>query len=160
MGGKCFRFCVYLSCYFKELASIFFWSGKFIQKVLWEENSCEEAYVGQSSRRKKWGTLSFYKKSIIFGEEYFFCTHPTIHTAHIKQFSFFSTHFFFFRCESRFLKMKLIKHTYLAAKAKGELSELKRNEQHRASLPTQISINAVEATPTVLIFWRGQNIPR
>ena len=58
------------------------------------------------------------------------------------------------------MKMKLIKHTYLAAKAKGELSELKRNEQHRASLPTQISINAVEATPTVLIFWWGQNIPR
>ena len=33
---------------------LFFWSGKFIQKVLWEENICEEGiYVGQSARRKK-----------------------------------------------------------------------------------------------------------
>ena len=42
--GKKFRFCVYLSCYFKEQDPGFyiFWSGKFIQKVLWEENTCEE----------------------------------------------------------------------------------------------------------------------
>ena len=42
--GKNFRFCVYLSCYFKEQDPGFyiFWSGKFIQKVLWEENTCEE----------------------------------------------------------------------------------------------------------------------
>ena len=45
------------------------------------------------------------------------------------------------------MKMELTKHSYLAAKAKGELSELKRNEQHRANLRTQISINVVETTP-------------
>ena len=72
---------------------------------------------------------------MIFGEEYVFGTKLTIHTAlHIEQFSFFSIHFFFFRREGRSLKMELIKQTYLAAKAKGELSELKRNKQHRANL--------------------------
>ena len=55
-GGKCFKFvstCHAISKS-KNLASLFFWSGKFIQKVLWEENTCEEGiFVGQSARRKK-----------------------------------------------------------------------------------------------------------
>ena len=80
---------------------------------------------------------------MIFGEEYVFLhqTHNSHFTVH-KQFSFFSIHFFI-----RSLKMEIIRQTYLAAKAEGELSELKRNEQHRANLRTPISINVVETTP-------------
>ena len=78
----------------------------------------------------------------------FFCTKPTIHTSlYINNFHFFSIHFFFIRRESRSVKMEIIRQTNLAAKAEGELSELKRNEQHRANLRTQISINVVETTP-------------
>ena len=86
---------------------------------------------------------------MIFGEEYvFFCTKPTIHTSlYITNFHFFSIHFFFIRRESRSLKMEIIRQTYPATKAEGELSELKRNEQHRANLRTQISINVMETTP-------------
>ena len=43
--------------------------------------------------------------------------------------------------------MEIIRQTYLAAVAEGELSELKRNEQHRANVRTQISSNVVEITP-------------
>ena len=59
---------------------------------------------------------------------------------------------FFFRRESRSLKMEIIKQTYLAANIKEELRELKRNKQHNANLRTQIlvhdSFNIVETTPT------------
>ena len=94
------------------------------------------------------GLGSSYKQSMIFGEEYVFLhqTHNSHFTVH-KQFSFFSIHFLFIRRESRSLKMEIIRQTYLAAKAEGELSELKRKEQHRANLRTQISINVVETTP-------------
>ena len=47
--------------------------------------------------------------------------------------------------------MEIIKQTYLAAKIKEELRELKRNKQHNANLRTQIlvhdSFNIVETTP-------------
>ena len=89
---------------------------------------------------------------MIFSEEYVFCTEPTIHTTlHIRRFLFFSILSFFFRRESRSLKMEIIKQTYLAAKIKEELRELKRNKQHNANLRTQIlvhdSFNIVETTP-------------
>ena len=64
----------------------------------------------------------------------------------------FSILSFFFRRESRSLKMEIIKQTYLAANIKEELRELKRNKQHNANLRTQIlvhdSFNIVETTPT------------
>ena len=89
---------------------------------------------------------------MIFSEEYFFCTEPKIHTTlHIRWFLFFSILSFFFRRESRSLKMEIIKQTYLAANIKEELRELKRNKQHNANLRTQIlvhdSFNIVETTP-------------
>ena len=89
---------------------------------------------------------------MIFSEEYVFCTEPKIHTTlHIRWFLFFSILSFFFRRESRSLKMEIIKQTYLAAKIKEELRELKRNKQHNANLRTQIlvhdSYNIVETTP-------------
>ena len=53
--GKNFRFCVYLSCYFKKQEPGFyiFWSGKFIQKVLWEENTCEEGICRTNFLKKE-----------------------------------------------------------------------------------------------------------
>ena len=89
---------------------------------------------------------------MIFSEEYFFCTEPKIHTTlHIRLFLFFSILSFFFRRESRSLKMEIIKQSFLAAKVKEEVRELKRGQQHRANLQTQASVHdsseVIEATP-------------
>ena len=54
-GGKCFKFvstCHAISKS-KNLACIFFCSGKFIQKVLWEENFCEEGICRTRFLRKE-----------------------------------------------------------------------------------------------------------
>ena len=69
----------------------------------------------------------------------------------LRRFLFFPILSFFFRRESRSLTMEIIKQTYLAAKIKEELRELKRNKQHNANIRTQIlvhdSLNIVETTP-------------
>ena len=47
--------------------------------------------------------------------------------------------------------MEIIKQSFLAAKVKEELRELKRGQQHRANLQTQASVHdsseVIEATP-------------
>ena len=47
--------------------------------------------------------------------------------------------------------MEMIKQSFLAAKVKEELRELKRSQQHRANLQTQASVHdsskIIEATP-------------
>ena len=59
--------------------------------------------------------------------------------------------FFFRRRENRSFKMEMIKQSFLAAKVKEELRELKRNQQHRANIQTQASVHdsaeVMEATP-------------
>ena len=85
---------------------------------------------------------------MISGKEFVFAPNPqfTLRCT-FNDYHFFSIHFFFIGRESRSLKMEIIRQTYLAAVAEGELSELKRNEQHRANLRTHISSNVVETTP-------------
>ena len=69
----------------------------------------------------------------------------------LRRFLFFPILSFFFRRESRSLKMEIIKQFLLAAKVKEELRELKRSRQHRANLQTQASVHdsseVIEATP-------------
>ena len=47
--------------------------------------------------------------------------------------------------------MKIIKQSFLAAKVKEELRELKRSQQHRSNIQTQVSLHdsskIIEATP-------------
>ena len=118
----------------------------------------------QSGNDSKW-----FSKKIIFQNRYVALETPsrppspfmanTILNFHfdylipsLRRFLFFPILSFFFRRESRSLTMEIIKQTYLAAKIKEELRELKRNKQHNANLRTQIlvhdSFNIVETTPT------------
>ena len=73
---------------------------------------------------------------MIFGErsEFFLQAHNSFKGCKI-QYIFF--HVFFLRRENRSLKMEVIKQTFLAAKAKEDLSKLKRNQENRANLQTQ-----------------------
>ena len=58
--------------------------------------------------------------------------------------------------------MDVIKQTFLAAKVKEELRELKRSRQHRANLQTQASVHdsskIIEATPMSSPILFGEDV--
>ena len=107
----------------KILASIFFGLANSFKRCCGKKTPVKRAYDRQSSRRKKCETLSFYKESMIFGEEYVFGTKPTIHTAlHIERFWFFSIHFFFFQAWRQIFENGINQADLPCSQSKGENS--------------------------------------
>ena len=109
------------------------WKGHMTDKVPEERNVKLWA-----STRNQWSSV----RNMFLAPNPQFTLHCTL-----NDFDFFQFISFFSGLKADLWKWNKSSRPTLQPKQRGELSELKRNKQHRANLRTQISINVVETTP-------------